>query len=146
MILPALLMLSAAVGAAACTEPPATGEAGVRSEPTEARLELPQTPAGAAARGFFGAFNSNDPEQVRQFWQKFGGPDPDRSQEKRVQSYRTTYARLGLLRPLSIDPSTSTELVVRVHSALEGELVLIFIVDPQPPYHVEGIYFEKPDP
>jgi hypothetical protein len=143
MFFPALLLLSAAAGAAACIRPPAEDEVGVQSETTEAGLELPQTPAGVAARGFFGAFNSDDPERIRAFVQEFAGPAPDRSLNERVQGYRSAYEQVGFLRPLSIDPSTDTELVVRARSALEGELYLIFIVDRQPPHHLGGIYFER---
>jgi hypothetical protein len=145
MILPALLLLSTAAGATACGRPPAEADRGAQAGTAQAGLELPRTRAGAAACAFLDAFHSNDPERMRAFVQKFAAPHPERSLEESVQSYRSPYEHTGSLRILSIDRSTDTELVLRAHSALLGELYLIFIVDRQPPHRLEGIYFEPPE-
>lgn len=105
-------------------------------------LELPQTPAAAAARRYLAAFNSGDAERVRAFLQEFAVPNPARPLDERVQSYRAIYGELGFLTPLHVDASTETQLTLRARSALQGELQLIFTVEPEAPHRLVSLQIE----
>jgi CubicO group peptidase (beta-lactamase class C family) len=105
-------------------------------------VELPQTPAAAVARGYLAAFNSGDPEQMRAFLQEFAVPNPERSLDERVQGYRSMYGELGFLRPLAVDGSSDTQLTLRMRSALQGELQMLFTVQPQAPHRLVSIQIE----
>lgn len=108
-------------------------------------LEFPQTPAAAAARRHLGAFNSGDAERMRAFLQEFAAPNPERSLDERVQGYRSIYEQVGFLRPLAIDASTDTQLTLRVRSAVQGELQLIYTVEPQAPHRLVSVQIEAGD-
>jgi CubicO group peptidase (beta-lactamase class C family) len=105
-------------------------------------LELPQTPAAAAARRYLGAFNSGDGERMRAFLQEFAVPNPARSLDERVQGYRSIYENTGFLRLLGVDASSEAQLTVRAQSALQGELQLIFTVEPQAPHRLVSVQIE----
>lgn len=121
---------------------PAVGAAPRVTTTAQEGLELPRTPAAAAARRYLGAFNSGDPERMRVFLQEFAVPNPARSLDERVQGYRSIYEETGFLRPLGVDASSGTQLTLRARSALQGELQLIFTVEPQPPHRLVSVQLE----
>ncbi|HEX2206236.1 MAG TPA: serine hydrolase domain-containing protein [Longimicrobium sp.] len=124
---------------------PAAG-AGPRATTTaQEGLELPPTPAAAAARRYLGAFNSGDPEQMRAFLREHATTNPERSLDERVQGYRSIYEQTGFLRPLRVDASSETQLTLHVRSAVQGELQLIFTVEPRPPHRLVSVQIEAGD-
>lgn len=121
---------------------PAAGAAPRVTTTAPEGLELPQTPAAAAARRYLGAFNSGDAERMRAFLQEFAVPNPARSLDERVQGYRSMYQEIGFLRPLAVEGSSDTQLTLRARSAMQGELQLIFTVEPQAPHRLVSIQIE----
>jgi CubicO group peptidase (beta-lactamase class C family) len=123
--------------------PRPAAEAGPRPATTAQQgLEFPQTPAAAAARRWLGAFNSGDAEQMRAFLQQYAVPNPARSVDERVQASRGMYEQIGFLTPLRVDATSDTQLTLAVRSAVQGELQLIFAVEPQPPHRLASVQIE----
>jgi hypothetical protein len=62
-----------------------------------------------------------------------------------VQGYRSIYEQTGFLTPLAVDASTETQLTLRARSAIQGELQLVFTVEPQAPYRLVSVQIEAGD-
>ena len=105
-------------------------------------LDFTRTAAGRAADRYLRAFNSGDEANMRAFFETETVPNPARTTESRLESYRTIHGDLGNLTPLSIDASSETEISITVHPAKAPDATLIISVEPAPPGRIVSIRYE----
>lgn len=107
---------TAATAAAVTTAAPGGGaSAATISHP--ATVQLPDTPAGRLAKGYLAAFNADDATQIQTFIEMSLNADPARPTATRVETWRQSRQRLGVLTPTRIVNSSAEELVLGVRAS-----------------------------
>ena len=106
---------------------------------------FPDTPPGRVAASYLRAFNSGDPEVMRQFMidsmapVTAGGP----TTAQRIERYRGMHDNLGTLTPLAVTTSTPNQLVLQLRPASGDALVIMtFMVEAAAPHRLESLRVE----
>jgi D-alanyl-D-alanine carboxypeptidase len=118
---------------------------GAGAPPTPASgqpMDLTRTAASRAADRYLHAFNTGDEAVMRAFFEKETVPNPARTTEARLESYRGMHGDLGTLTPLSVSASSETEISIIVHTAKGGQVTMIVTVEPVSPNRIASIRFE----
>jgi phosphohistidine phosphatase SixA len=85
------------------------------------------TPATRVAGLYMHTFNTGDAAQMRAFIEKSLVPDPNRTTDQRVETYRTMFDQHGALQPLGTERAEHNEATIRVKSKM-GEFSLVVTV------------------
>jgi phosphohistidine phosphatase SixA len=120
--------------------PVATASVGGHSAPTVATAQIPDTHAGHLAREYIAAFNSGNREKMRAYIESYMVANPARAIEERLASYASLFEQHGPLSVLNVERSTSTELVLGVHST-RGPFRLTVASTEAQPMHASSITF-----
>jgi len=100
--------------------------------------DIPDTPAGQLARAYLDAFNSPDSTRMRTLVERSLLPNPARTTEARMETWRKTFAMLGPLTVIGVRSSTPNELVLDVRSR-GGNLTLTTVVSADQPSRASSI-------
>jgi len=87
------------------------------------------TPATRLAGLYLHTFNTGDAEQMRAFIDKSLVADPNRSTERRVETYRTMFSEHGAISIVGTESALHNEATIRVRSK-RGEFSIIVTVSP----------------
>jgi phosphohistidine phosphatase SixA len=87
------------------------------------------TPATRLAGLYMHTFNTGDAAQMRAFIEKSLVPDPNRSLDERVETYKALFEQHGALHPLGTERTEHNEASIRVKSRL-GEFSLVVTLNP----------------
>ncbi|HEV8363826.1 MAG TPA: hypothetical protein VGQ52_09920 [Gemmatimonadaceae bacterium] len=87
------------------------------------------TPATRLAGLYLHTFNSGDAAQMRAFIEKSLVPDPNRSTDKRVETYRAMFSDHGAIAIVGTESALHNEATIRVRSK-RGEFSIIVTVSP----------------
>ena len=99
-------------------------------------VAFPETRVGEIAAAYIEAFNSGDPEYVREMELKYRAPAnlEERPIEQRLQRYPQMHQALGILRPRVLDEVTPTSLTVLAESdGMGGWVSIRFSLDDADP-------------
>jgi phosphohistidine phosphatase SixA len=110
----------------------------VSQSASSASAAIPDTPAGKLARMYLEAFNSPDSTRMRAFIEQHLLPNPTRTTEARMQSWRKTFETLGALTVAGVRSSSPNEIVLDVRSK-GGDLVVTTTVSAEQPDRAASI-------
>jgi CubicO group peptidase (beta-lactamase class C family) len=104
--------------------------------------KLPETGAGITIKKYFDAFNSGNPEKIRQFFDDYAKKSESALPiEKRVENYKNFYADMGKLTFVSLNASQSAEGIweVSVTTSTGDPAKFIFHLDTNSPWKFVGL-------
>lgn len=102
--------------------------------------ELPDSPAGRAARGYLAAFASGDTAVMRAFMAANLVPD-ERSWDQRAARYREIFGENGALTLVGAREISPVEVSLAVTAAKAGALEVLLRVEDAPPHRIRGVMF-----
>ena len=106
------------------------------------QLELPKTSAGQCAVEFFDAFNSDDGEKLRAYYQKYRTTSylEKNPIEKSIAFFKKGFELFGLLTPIHIAQSTESEIIILCRSQrMESLIQTRFVMDDDKPPHLKAL-------
>ena len=93
------------------------------------------------------AFNSGEPSKMRQFFEKFAIPNPNRTIEQRLESYEGLKTELGGTISLTmVDIQADNTVVINTLAANGKKSVLTFKIEPAAPYRMASLNFMTTGP
>jgi hypothetical protein len=106
------------------------------------QAELPKTTAGQCAVEFFDAFNSDNSENLRSFYQKYRTKSylENNPIEKSIGFFKRAFESLGLLTPIKMTYSTESEIIILCGGQRTDKLIQTrFIMYDDNPVHLKAL-------
>ena len=125
------------------------GQAGVVTSPAastpNAPLVIPallEGPERAAIAEYLRAFNSGDAARMRQYYERFVVPNPERTIEQRMEVYQRLKRDLGTLSIISAEVVEVNRVVVKMRASTGTPTTIAFGIEPQAPYRLVSASFQ----
>jgi phosphohistidine phosphatase SixA len=135
-----------AAAAASASTPAHVVPAHATPSGSSAPLVIPallQTPERAAIAEYFRVFNSGDDSRMRLFYEKSVVPNPDRTMDQRIEVFQRLKGMLGTMSIVSASVGADGSIEVKAASAAGAPTTVIFSVEPQAPYRLKTISFQR---
>jgi hypothetical protein len=115
---------------------------GAASSP--ALTPLPDTPAGRTVESYLIAYNSGNPDVVRDFLQRstIQASGDTRSLDQRVAGYKRIHDELGTLKLIGVASATATQIVARMAAGNGNQVTMMFDIESEPPFRLRGLRVE----
>ena len=110
------------------------------------QLELPKTSAGQCAVEFFDAFNSDNSEKLRAYYQKYRTASylQNNPIEKSIAFFKKGFKLFGLLTPVDIAQSTESEIIILCRSQrMESLIQTRFVMNDDKPPHLKVLTIDR---